>query len=82
MTCRKRAGLGAEFLREVHSTLLRIQENPDLYVATYRDVRSARLHRFPYLVHYRLLEDMVLVLAVMHGGRESSIWQNRASQSD
>ena len=78
----KRAGLGEEFLAEVHATLLRIENNPELYVTSHRDIRSARLHRFPYLVHYRLLGDTVLVLAVMHGGRDPAKWQNRATDSE
>lgn len=78
----RRTGLGVEFINEVHATLLRIEENPELFAASYRDVRSARLHRFPYIVHYRLLNNTVLVLAVMHGRRDPGIWQTRVSRDD
>ncbi len=78
----KRAGLGEEFLAEVHGTLLRIEKDPELYVTSHHDIRSARLHRFPYLVHYRLLRDTILVLAIMYGGRDPTTWQNRADRGE
>ncbi|NLS92551.1 MAG: type II toxin-antitoxin system RelE/ParE family toxin [Planctomycetaceae bacterium] len=74
----RRVGLGQEFVEELYATLSRIEADPELYVTTYRDIRSVRLHRFPCVVHYRLLNDTILVLAVMHGRRDPATWQGRA----
>lgn len=43
----RRAGLGQEFLNELHSALGRVSETPEIYGSGYRDVRSARMRRFP-----------------------------------
>ena len=71
-------GLGERFLRELKLTLSRITDMPEAYAKGDRDVRSARMHRFPYVVHFRITGNEVVVVAVMYGGRDSSIWQNRA----
>ena len=69
--------LGKQFLEEFQATLERILWNPHTYSVTYRDSRSARLHRFPYVVHYRVAADKVKVFAVMHGSRDPTAWQER-----
>jgi hypothetical protein len=71
------AGLGDTFLRELKSTLTRIALAPEVYGKGEGDVRSARMHKLPYLVHFRFSGAEVLVLAVMFGGRDVSMWQNR-----
>jgi plasmid stabilization system protein ParE len=72
------AGLGQRFLRELGLTLSRIAEAPEAYAKGDRDVRSARMRRFPYVVHFRITGTEVVVLAVLYGGRDASIWQNRS----
>jgi len=70
-------GLSRKFLRELKLALRRIAESPESYAAGERDVRSARVHRFPYVVHFRFTGRKVVVLAVMFGGRDPSVWQGR-----
>ena len=70
-------GLGERFLRELESTLSQIAATPEAYAKGERDVRSARMHRFPYVVHFRITGAEVVILAVMYGGRHPSIWQSR-----
>jgi hypothetical protein len=40
-------------------------------------VRSLRIHRFPYVIHYRIEGEMIVVFAIMFGGRDPSAWQGR-----
>lgn len=75
---RRRTGLSRRFLRELKMTPRRITKSLESYAAGERDVRSARVHRFPYVVHFRFTGHRVVVLAVMFGGRESSVWLDRA----
>jgi toxin ParE1/3/4 len=70
-------GLGEKFLREFDATLARIAIAPEAYAKGERDVRSVRMHRFPYVVHYRVTDTELVVLAVMYGGRDASSWQDR-----
>jgi plasmid stabilization system protein ParE len=73
-----KAGLSKRFLYELKVTLERIATAPEAYAKGERDVRAARLRCFPYVVHFRITEIEVVVIAVMYGGRDPSMWQNRA----
>jgi plasmid stabilization system protein ParE len=74
---RQRKGLGAEFIAEIRTVLNRIAENPRLYVVVERDIRRARVTRFPYIVIYRDEQDEVIVIAIVHGARDPSVWRSR-----
>ena len=74
----RQTGLGQEFLSELQTVLARIADDPDIYAPGFRQVRSVRLHRFPYVVYYRFTGKIVVVLAVMFGGKDPSAWQDRA----
>lgn len=60
-------GLAAEFNIEFNATLEILEETPLIYQELYRGVRRAILHRFPYLVWYRVQDAKVTVLACTHG---------------
>jgi plasmid stabilization system protein ParE len=70
-------GLGERFLHEFKAALSRISVAPEAYAKGERDVRSARMRRFPYLVHFRVEGEEVIVSAVMYGGRDSTAWRDR-----
>jgi plasmid stabilization system protein ParE len=61
--------LGDQFLAAVESVLDRISKSPEIHAPGYRDVRHTLLRRFPYVVYYRVLDDRIVVLAVLHGSR-------------
>jgi plasmid stabilization system protein ParE len=73
----RREGLGIEFLTAVEAMFDWICENPELYAAEYKLVRRAGVHHFPYIVYYRLVEETVEVMAVLHGSRNPRIWRSR-----
>jgi plasmid stabilization system protein ParE len=73
----QRMGLGDEFLTALEETFERIRDWPDGYAIEYRNVRAAPLHRFPYIIFYRLLSQSIQVLAVMHARRDSREWKSR-----
>jgi hypothetical protein len=50
----QRSGLGAEFHFEVSRVFTRLVETPLIYSAVYQDIRRAIVHRFPYLIWYRV----------------------------
>jgi plasmid stabilization system protein ParE len=74
----QRAGLGQAFLDRLNEALTQIGAMPELYGIVWRNVRAARLRQFTYVVYYRVHDDRVEVLAVMHGSRRASAWQSRA----
>jgi plasmid stabilization system protein ParE len=75
---RSRAGLGQQFAARLREVFERIEAMPELYGIVWQDVRAARLKQFRYLVYYVVFADRVEVLAILHGSRDSSVWQSRA----
>jgi len=60
-------GLAAEFHAELSAMLGSLAETPLIYPLLYREVRRAVLHRFPYLVWYRVQNSTATVIACTHG---------------
>jgi plasmid stabilization system protein ParE len=71
------AGLGTEFLDEILTTCNSISENPQMYPILHRDTRRAVIHKFPFGLYYRFENDLVTIVAVMHGSRDPNKWQKR-----
>ena len=63
-------GLGVEFRTEVSRIFDRLTETPLIYQIAYKDVRREIVHRFPYLVWYRVHGERVIVLASTHGRQD------------
>jgi plasmid stabilization system protein ParE len=70
-------GLGDAFVDAVAEVLETISEHPRRYRVVHRDVRRANLRRFPYGVHYRIVESAVVVIACFHGSRDPGRWRRR-----
>lgn len=75
----KLEGLGESFLDAAEVALKKIEGLPEAPALIYRDVRFTALRRFPYGVFYRVLDDRVDVLAIVHGRRASRVWKDRLS---
>ena len=73
----QRAGLGEEFAEAVDQIVDRIRAMPELYEVVLQNVRRGKTRRFPYVVYYRVLEDRIEVLAVLHGSRDARAWKQR-----
>jgi len=71
------AGLGDAFVVECSEALDRIQRNPDWVAVGAYGVRSLRIRRFPYVIHYHLEGEMIVVFAIIFGGRDPSARQGR-----
>jgi toxin ParE1/3/4 len=71
------AGLGQTFLVRFDDTLARIGTMPETFATVWRNVRAARLRQFPCVIYYRIQDERVEVLAVMHGSRDASAWRAR-----
>ena len=54
-----------------------ILENPALYAIVYDDVRVVRVKKFPYSVHYKIINDAIKVMAVFHTSIDSKAWHER-----
>jgi plasmid stabilization system protein ParE len=70
-------GLGEVFAQSLAEVVNRIESMPKMYPIAHHDARRARMRKFPYLVYYRLVEDKIEIIAVLHGSRDPKLWQRR-----
>ncbi len=75
----KRAGLGHAFVDEVDGAFERITQTPTAFALVHRDVRRLVLRRFPYVVYFREVDDIVEVVGVLSGRRDLGTMRKRAS---
>ncbi len=70
-------GLGDQFLEALREVVDRIGDNPQIYGKFRRDIRTAPLQRFPFVVYYRESKTEILIVAVQHGRRSARAWRDR-----
>ena len=69
--------LGRAFHDAVRTVFENIEENPERFPIALRDIRKARVGRFPYVVYFVVLPDALSVIAIIHGRRDPRRWQQR-----
>ncbi|RLD44900.1 MAG: hypothetical protein DRI89_02500 [Bacteroidetes bacterium] len=66
-----------KFLTALFSDIELLKKNPLLFEKKYRDTRVRFMKHFPFGVHYRLVNNKVEILAVLHTSRNPKIWEER-----
>jgi toxin ParE1/3/4 len=76
----KSVELGNRFRAAVDAAFDDIEVSPESFPLAFPDlrVRFYRLHRFPYLVLYRVDESAAIVIGVRHGASDPEKWRRRA----
>ena len=62
----KRTGLGDQFIQSLQSYFERLQEFPELFPKKYGDFRESVINRFPYVIIYRIEDDVVYILSIFN----------------
>ena len=70
--------LGRRFVAEADLVVQRIAARPVQFPLVFKDVRRARLRRFPYTLFFRVDDAAAYVIACFHGSRDPRRWQYRA----
>jgi plasmid stabilization system protein ParE len=66
----RKAGLGKDFVSEVNLTIERIVANPEQFIKLRnRQVRKAKVSRFPFGIYFAEKDLIISVLAVYHSSR-------------
>jgi plasmid stabilization system protein ParE len=65
------------FIAEADAAVARISDNAMQFPVVLRDVRRARLGRFPYGLFFRVDGDTVHVIACFHASRNPRSWHQR-----
>ena len=73
----KAEGLEQRFLDEFEDALTQIRRRPMMYRIVANAIHKCRLRHFPYGLIYRLQNDVVEVVAVMHLRKDPEYWEAR-----
>jgi toxin ParE1/3/4 len=73
----RQVDLAQRFRDAVDATLSRIREFPLAFPAVHHDKRRAIVAGFPYALYFRLINDQVVVAAVVHAHRDPAVWRSR-----
>jgi toxin ParE1/3/4 len=74
---RQLPGLGAKFRDEIDAQIERIANQPTRFPVLLRDVRRAKVQRFPYGLFFRVMPEAIFIIACFHSSRDPLIWKNR-----
>jgi plasmid stabilization system protein ParE len=67
----EREGLGQEFRTAIEEYFQRIAENPEQFPKVRGEVRRAVvLRRFPFVIHFLIETERIVILSVFHTSRE------------
>ena len=53
----RQAGLGSDFISSVEASLQKLQNDPDLGIVVYKQMRQFNMLRFPYGIFYVVDQD-------------------------
>ena len=73
--------LGNRFRDQLESTIEEIRARPESFGYTERPTRGAMLGRFPYVVVFRVSEQLLLFGGCFHAASEPSRWRRRMESS-
>lgn len=72
--------LGESFAAEVERAISLILQFPEAWPRVTRLARRCRTQRFPYALLYRIRNDSIEILAVMHLSRRPDYWTERLKE--
>ena len=73
----QRAGLGDDFLLCIEAAIEAIGERPKSFPIVQSQTRRALVRRFPYLVLFVELPDLITVVGIFHASRDPQRWTPR-----
>ena len=70
-------GIGLEFSREIFAAIKRIVNFPRAWPPFSNRSRRCLVKRFPYGIVYRIVQDEIIIFAVMQLNRKPGYWEER-----
>ena len=65
------------FRAELQAAAVRIADGPERYPLYCSRLRFVKLRKFPYLLLYEIVGEIIHIVAVAHGSRKPHYWQRR-----
>jgi plasmid stabilization system protein ParE len=70
--------LAMHFLSALYTEIDTVAKNPELFQLKYKNTKVRYLRKFPYGIHYRIVEEeFIEILSIIHTSRNSKIWKKR-----
>ena len=69
--------LGDRFRETVNAGFDAITAQPEIYPVAFNDVRFMRLTKFPYLILFQRIKQVVKILGIFHGASDPQKWRER-----
>jgi toxin ParE1/3/4 len=71
--------LGFEFYESVIKKLNSLADNPLHYSKRFKDVRTAKVNKYPYLIYFKIQESSssIIILGVLHTSRNPQLIRKR-----
>jgi toxin ParE1/3/4 len=66
----EREGLGVDFRSTIEEYFQRIAENPERFPEVRSEVRRAVVRRFPFVIHFLIEKERIVILSVFHTSRD------------
>jgi len=66
----QKQGLGEEMLEEFDNTCLHLLHHPLAFPQKHDKFRQCPLNRFPYVIHYEVTGDRIVVFSVFHTSKK------------
>ncbi len=66
-------GLGEEFTKEIESVINILEHQPKIFSIRKLNVREASVKYFPYLVVYRINQNLVTIVSIFHTSRNPKL---------
>jgi len=75
----QRKGLGKLFLDRVRACVSSLKPNPYICQVRYRNVHTALVEQFPYMVHYTIDDGTmtIYIIAVIHTSQNPGLWDEK-----
>ena len=79
---KQQKGLGKRFTEEVRNKIQLIKHNPKTANVRYKNVRTAVLNTFPFMIHYTIdsINRTIIIYAVLHTSRSTELWEGKSSE--
>ena len=72
-------GLGNRFFNELEDSYTAIQNFPDTWANFQYGFKRYILNKFPFSILYKVTDEKIVVVAVMHNSRRPNYWLDRIS---
>jgi plasmid stabilization system protein ParE len=78
----RQPGLGRRFDAAFEECLSRVLDNPKAWGVIDDGFRLCRLKKFPYGILYKIQDEGIVIVAVMHLHRRPGYWKDRVSDAN